>query len=59
MTVTKDYSSIRSTQQVCRSQKLTIPTPGPLDALCLEKYDMYHNKLGLEVEIDVKATGLK
>ena len=39
MTVAEDYGGIRSTQQECRSQKLTIPTPGALDALCLEKDD--------------------
>ena len=60
MTVAEDCEGIRSTQQVCRSLKLTVPTPGALDALCLEKDDIYQNDLGPdEVEIEVKATGLK
>lgn len=51
MTVAEDYGG---------SQRLTITTPGVLDALCLEKDDISQNDLGAdEVEIEVKATGLK
>ena len=60
MTLPDDHGGIRSKQQVCRSQKVTITTPGVLDTLCLEKDDIYQNDLGVdEVEIEVKATGLK